>query len=436
MRAAELSVPGPPGTAASAGYQALLVGLLSLNFGILFFDRNALNFLMPWVQPDLGLDNTQVGLTASALSLTWALSGLFFGAMSDRTGRRKVYLLVGTVAFCLCSFATGLATTFLLLVGARLLMGASEGMVMPVSQSLIVESVSPRRRGIAMGVAQNFGSNLLGSFAAPVLLVAFATAFGWRNAFFLAGVPGLITAGLLWWLIREEKPDIGKTPSGQKSTRGAYAEILRSRNMILCAIISVLLVSYLVICWAFLPLYLTQVRQFSPQTMGWLMGTLGISATITSFVVPGLSDWIGRKRVMILVPLLGIILPLAAIYFSGSVWILAMIFFAGWALVGCFPMFMATIPSESVNPRNVATAMGFVMGTGEILGGVFLPTIAGRAADLTDLSAPLWIMFGLCSLASLVALGLTETAPAKMEAAARAGIDKSTAENGMVKDVW
>jgi nitrate/nitrite transporter NarK len=99
-------------------------------------------------------------------------------------------------------------------------------------------------------------------------------------------------------------------------------------------------------------------------------------------------------------------------------------------------MFMATIPSESVNPRNVATAMGFVMGTGEILGGVFLPTIAGRAADLTDLSAPLWIMLGLCSLASLVALGLTETAPARIEAAARAGMDKSTAENGMVKDVW
>jgi predicted MFS family arabinose efflux permease len=166
-----------------------------------------------------------------------------------------------------------------------------------------------------MGVTQNFGSNLLGSFAAPVLLVAFATAFGWRNAFFLAGVPGLITAGLLWWLIKEEKPALGRTGPDRISTRGAYAEILKSRNMLLCAIISVLLVSYLVICWAFLPLYLTQVRQFSPQTMGWLMGTLGISATITSFVVPGLSDWIGRKRVMIIVPLIGVILPLGAIYF-------------------------------------------------------------------------------------------------------------------------
>ncbi len=390
----------------------MLVALLSLNFGILFFDRNALNFLMPFVKPELGLSNTQVGLTASALSLTWALSGIIFGAMSDRTGRRKAYLVVGTIAFSLCSFMTGMATTFFLLIGARALMGASEGMVMPVSQSLIVQSVDPKRRGVAMGITQNFGSNLLGSFAAPVLLVAFATAFGWRNAFYLAGVPGLITAALMWWLIREEEKAFPIPEPGTETSRGAYAEILTNRNMILCAVIAVLLVSYLVITWAFLPLYLTSVRGFDPQTMGWLMGTLGISATVTSFVVPGLSDMVGRKPVMVVVPVIGVILPLSAIYFGGSVWVLAGLFFLGWALTGCFPMFMATIPAESVNPRHIATAAGFVMGTGEILGGVFLPTIAGWAADLTDLSAPLWILAGLCTVATFVALGLKETAPA------------------------
>jgi predicted MFS family arabinose efflux permease len=265
-----------------------------------------------------------------------------------------------------------------------------------------------------MGVVQNFGSNLLGSFAAPVLLVAFATAFGWRNAFFIAGVPGLITAALMWWLIRENKLPKAGPASARRPTGGAIAEILASRNMMLCAVIAVLLVSYLVVCWAFLPLYLTQVRHFEPQTMGWLMGTLGVSATVTSFLVPGLSDRIGRKPVMIVVPLIGVILPLGAMYFAGSAWILAALFFVGWALVGCFPMFMATIPSESVDSRYIATAVGFVVGTGEILGGVFLPTIAGWAADLTNLSAPLWIMLGLCSLAALAALGLRETAPAKI----------------------
>ena len=57
----------PNTTTPGASYQVLLVALLSLNFGIVFFDRNALNFLMPFTQPDLRLSNTQVGILAGAL---------------------------------------------------------------------------------------------------------------------------------------------------------------------------------------------------------------------------------------------------------------------------------------------------------------------------------------------------------------------------------
>src|SRR5206468_11285951 len=62
----------------------------------------------------------------------------------------------------------------ILLLGARLLMGATEGAVMPISHSLVAEEVSPEHRGLAMGVAQNLGSNLLGSALAPVVLTALA----------------------------------------------------------------------------------------------------------------------------------------------------------------------------------------------------------------------------------------------------------------------
>jgi len=110
---------------------------------------------------------------------------------------------VATLAFSACSFATGLAASFLMMLGARLLMGVAEGGIMPISQSLIASEVAPRHRGLAMGVTQNFGSNLLGSFVAPVLLVAFARTFGWRHAFFLAGIPGIVTALLMWRLVRE-----------------------------------------------------------------------------------------------------------------------------------------------------------------------------------------------------------------------------------------
>jgi len=398
----------------NARYRTLLVTLLSLNFGILFFDRNALNFLMPFVKPDLGLTNTQVGLTASALSFSWAISALFVGAAADRSGRRKIFLIGSTLAFSLCSVLSGLAAGFAMLLGARLLMGVAEGGVAPISQAMTASAVSPERRGLAMGVMQNFGSNLLGSFVAPVVLVGFATAFGWHHAFFLAGVPGLICAFLLWRFVKEPPPSYAYThdPAARAGLFKLLADILKHRNMVLCALGAIFFVSYLVITWAFLPLYLTQVRGFTPETMSWLMGTLGISATIGSFVVPGLSDRIGRKPVIVAVSLLGVIMPLAALYFQGSVWLMAGLFFVGWALTGTLPLFMGTIPSETVDAHHMTTAVALAMSSGEILGGVFSPTIAGWAADKAGLTAPLWILMGLCLTVAVLSLALHETAPA------------------------
>jgi predicted MFS family arabinose efflux permease len=390
-------------------YQIGLVALLSVNFGIVFFDRNALSFLMPFVLPDLSLNNTQVGMLASALSLTWACAAFGIGVVSDKTGSRKALLIIATLAFSACSFLSGIATSFAMLLAARLLMGAAEGGVMPISQALVAAEVRPERRGLAMGVTQNFGSNLLGSFVAPVLLAAFATRAGWRHAFFLAGAPGLVAALLMWRYVREQPP-VERDPA-QPQEKLTLVAAFAERNVLICAAMSVLLVSYLVICWAFMPLYLTQVRGYDPQTAGWLMGTLGVSATIGAFVISGLSDRLGRRPLMIAMPLIGVILPLGALYYTGTAWVLAAMFFVGWGLNGIFPLFMATIPSESVDPKHQATVLGLCMGTGEVLGGVLGPSLAGMAADRMGLTAPLWIMLGLTILSALLALGLRETAP-------------------------
>ncbi len=440
----------------SVGYQVALTALLSLNFGIVLFDRNALSFLMPFIQPDLKLSNTQVGVLASALSLTWALAAFGVGVISDRLGSRKQLLVLATLAFSVCSFGSGLAVSFVTMLGARLLMGVAEGGIMPISQSLIATEVDARHRGLAMGVTQGFGSSLLGSFVAPVALVAFATAFGWREAFFLAGAPGIVVALLMVWVIRapagvaaveQRAPRAALQPPEQEAlnrraaesalgasatqegalgregvpgSRGSLLSVLQDRNIVLCAVLGILLVSYLVVCWAFMPLYLTQVRQYDPETMGWLMGTLGISATIASSAIPALSDRIGRRMVTIALPLVALILPLAALYYTGSTWGLAAMFFCGWGVTGIFPLFMATIPSESVDARHMASALGVCMGAGEIVGGVLSPSIAGYLADLVGLQAPLWMMFGLALVAGLVALGIRETAPRVLASAAAA----------------
>jgi MFS transporter, ACS family, hexuronate transporter len=392
----------------SSAYQIMLVGLLSLNFGILFFDRNALNFLMPFVKPDLGLSDTQVGMLSSGLSLTWAIAGFAVGRLSDRLGSRKPIIVLGTIAFCLCSVISGVAASFLMLLGARILMGAAEGGVMPVSHSLVVAEVDEKHRGLAMGVAQNLGSNVLGSAVAPLVLIPIALAYGWREGFFLAAIPGLISAAIIWFVIKEPEKRI---PHVDDKPMPSLKEAFADRNVQLCALISILLVSYLVVCWAFMPLYLTEQRGFDPDKTKWLMATLGISAGVGSFAVSALSDYIGRKPAIIGFSFLGVILPLAAMSFTGNSWIMAAIFFFGWALNGVFPLFMATIPSESVDPRLTASLTGVVMGIGEVIGGVLSPFLAGTLSDHYGRDSIMWLMFGLCIAAGIVGFGLRETAP-------------------------
>lgn len=250
--------------ACQSRYATFLPLLLGLNFGILFFDWNALSFLMPFIQPELHLTFTQVGLLSSALSLTWAGSGFIIGRLSERTGKKKIFIVTAGVVFSLCSFVSGMAGSFLALLGARLLMGAAEGMVPPVSHAIVAMEVPAERRGMAMGITQNLGSCFFGALLAPILLPMFAAAFGWRGAFYIAGVPGLILAAVIWFAVRE--PEAPAHPAHEESL--SIGQILANRNMQVCTIMAILMISYLVITMTFVPLYLTQKLGFAPQDAG------------------------------------------------------------------------------------------------------------------------------------------------------------------------
>lgn len=119
--------------------------------------------------------------------------------------------------------------------------------------------------------------------------------------------------------------------------------------------------------------------------------------------------------------LLGILMPLGVLLTQGtSTAPLYLSFALGSILSGVFPLAMATIPSESVDPARTATTLSLTMGLSEIVGGVRAPVIA---ADHQGLAAPLWIMVGLSLAVALLALLLRETAPrvlARRAAAPRA----------------
>jgi ACS family hexuronate transporter-like MFS transporter len=394
-------------------YQWVLVSVLSLNFGIVFFDRNSINVLMPFIQPELKLSNTSIGTLASALSLSWAISGLFVGRLSDALGKRKIILVSAAFLFSAATLLSGLAQSFALLMAARFLMGVAEGGVMPISQALVAAEVEPKRRGLAMGIAQNVGANLLGNFLAPLVLVAFATAFGWRRAFYLSALPGFIAALLMLWLIRE--PAAVVAPSQVVKSGSSVFEALRRRNIWICCVLSVLLVAFLVVFAAFMPVYLVQVLKLDNTRMSWLMSMWGLPSILYAFLVNGASDAIGRRPIVIAIGAASALIPLSILLAHDSVVALYLMFAGGAAVSGIYPLVMAAIPSETVPPFQVATAMGLTMGLGEIIGGVFSPSLAGMAADAYGLSAIIWILLGISAAIVAFACALVETAPVVLE---------------------
>jgi MFS transporter, ACS family, hexuronate transporter len=389
-------------------YQWLLIALLSANFGVVFFDRQAFTFLGTFIQPDLNLTQAQIGDIAAAFSFAWAIAGLCMGSISDRFGRRKTILVIATLVFSCASVLSGFATGFVALIAARMLMGVAEGGIMPITQTLIAADVAPERRGLAHGIAQNVGANFLANFLGPIIVVAIALAVGWRHAFMIVAIPGFVMAFLLAWLVREPH-HLDKHP---KPTLSGALALLSDRNILVCSVLSTLLVAYLVVFAVFMPFYLEGARGIAPEKWRWIMASSGLASIAIAFIVPGLSDRIGRKPVAVIASLLGICVPLGAMWVDGSaLWHFYLVFAAGASITGVFPLAMATVPSETVKPGLTATALSLTMGISEIIGGVFAPSLAGRASVAHGLAAPLWIVAGLAVACAIVALLLRETAP-------------------------
>ena len=402
-------------------YQWTLILLLSFNFGVVFFDRNAFSFLAPFIQPEMGLTNFQIGLIAGAFSFTWALAGLGVGRLSDYLGRRKIILVVATLVFSLASALSGLAGGFVALLAARLLMGMAEGGIMPISQTLIVAEVDPERRGLAQGITQNFGANIIANFLGPIVIVAIATALGWRNAFYIAALPGLVMGALIAWLVHDPPMPARPAAATARARGGAWA-LLGDRTILLCILISIVLVAYLVVFAAFMPLYLVQVRGIDKQTMSYVLSSFGLFSIAVAILIPGASDFVGRRPVAVVAGFLGMMLPLGVLLTHGTGTAPLYLSFAlGSILSGVFPMAMATIPSEVVDPARTATTLSLTMGLSEIIGGVCAPVVAGYFADVAGLAAPLWIMATLSLAVALLALLLRETAPRVLARRARAG---------------
>jgi MFS family permease len=363
------------------------------------------------VKPDLGLTNTEVGIIAGAMSFSWAFAGLAVGGLSDRLGRRKILLVWATVFFSLASVLSAFARNFVTLAGARLLLGLSGGGAPPIAQAMVVAEVAPERRGVSQATIAVAG-NLFGGFLAPLLTVGLAVAYGWRAAFFVAGLPGLVIALCIFLFLREVKVE---RPLARQ-WRSGVVDLLRDRNILICLALAMLLVGTGGL-GGFLPLYLTEVVGITPTEMSWIMAGAAPAGLICGIGFPWLSDRFGRKPMMIAAQLIALPGWYFLLVSGGSVWLLLVGAVLGASIAGMMPIAMAIVPAEAAGPQRTATALGLIVLVSQLVGGAGVPVVAGWMSDRFGLIVIPWLLIGFALAACLLSLAIRETAPARRRGA-------------------
>lgn len=215
-------------TPSSSRYRKRLVALLTATYVVCYLDRQILGILIEPIKLELKLSDTQLGfLSGTAFALTYVLFGLLMGALADSRSRRAILgasLIVWSGATVLCGAAQNFTQLFL----ARVVVGIGEAGCVPAAQSLIAAHYAPAERGRALGIFMSGSS--IGTFLGFLLGGLLAAAIGWRIAFVLAGVPGLILALLVLGMVREPpRPASDAAPPLLGQSLRAGLRVLRTR---------------------------------------------------------------------------------------------------------------------------------------------------------------------------------------------------------------
>ena len=386
-------------------YENSLIAILFFTWGTVFLDRMSQMYLAPYFAPEFHLNAEQIGTLASVLAVTWAASTFLFGALSDRVGRKAV-LVPAVFIFSLLSCLSAIAHSFHQLLFLRALMGFAEGPTWSIITALIEESSPAERRGRNTGLVVSAAA-LVGLAAAPVLSTQVAAHWGWRSAFLVAGIPGVLAGLLIWKFVREPETAAAR----QKPSLIEYALILRYRNVWLCCIGAAGFMSWLFALNVFAPLYITEVVHQPATVAGSLLGASGFGSFFLGFLLPSLSDRMGRKPVLLLMAAMSAAVPLAFLVpqLFGHRLLLAGIVFAANTGQGIASLVMVLVPTESVPAEFRATSIGLVTMIGEITGATASPVLAGALAEKYGLSLTMWLAACGSAVVFLAAIFLSET---------------------------
>jgi SHS family lactate transporter-like MFS transporter len=174
---------------------AVLAGFLGWTLDA--FDYFILTFVLADVARTFGKTVPDIALAITLALATRPIGAVIFGIMADRWGRR-LPLMINVILYAVLSVLSGLAPTYGVFIGLRMLFGVAMGGEWGVGASLALESASPRLRGVLSGLLQEGYAigNMLAALAFRLLYPYFTAQYGgngWRYLFFLGGLPALLS---------------------------------------------------------------------------------------------------------------------------------------------------------------------------------------------------------------------------------------------------
>lgn len=392
------------------GYEWKIILILSLTFGLVGLDRFILPVLFPAFMRELGLTYQDLGNLVGILAVFWGLSAFAMGFLSDRVGRRKV-LIPAVIVFSLMSALSGMVGGLVSLLLIRAVMGLAEGPVASTGVAVAVEASHPKRRGMNNGIFQCMIS-LMGNAIGPIIATQLLLVTTWRTVFMLVGIPGLVMAAVMFFLIREP---VHATPDGARVARPGIADLFAHRNVPLAMLTLMCAMGGIFVMGAMMPNYLTDYLHLSVQQMGAVVSAIGFGGALGQFAMPTVSDFIGRK----LATLISYILAAGFTYLftlagpDSLTTLFWLIFFAALFNFSALAILAGPVAAEAAPIGMVASVAGLVIGAGEIFGGGVAPAIAGRIASTSGIQHVFTFTIASLVLGFVVALFLKETAPRK-----------------------
>ncbi|MET4571541.1 ACS family hexuronate transporter-like MFS transporter [Stenotrophomonas rhizophila] len=175
----------------------VLLALLFFSTVINYLDRQALSILATTIQADLGMSDLEYARVVQVFLFAYAAAYVMAGRVTDWLGAR-VALLLFVGWWSLANIATGFVRSAFELGAARFALGLGEPGNYTVGTKVVSEQFPAPQRGLALGLYT--AGAMIGATLAPPLIGGIALTYGWRSAFWITGVAGLLWM-IAWYLV-------------------------------------------------------------------------------------------------------------------------------------------------------------------------------------------------------------------------------------------